>query len=269
MTIDSRLPPLNELISLKGKTALVTGGASGIGLAIAYRLAEAGALVCLTDANPEALHTAQVEFDTRGYTVSTLLCDISQEAAVISMMEAAASAMKRIDILVNNAGIYPQIALESMTATDFDRIISVNLKGTFLCSREAARHMMAQQSGTIINIASIDALHPSYRKHSAYDASKGAVVSFTRSLALELGQYNIRVNAIAPGGIITGGIFSQLSGSRLSQDRKVLKEFMARMAMGRMGRPDEVARVALFLASDMASYMTGSLVLVDGGYLVG
>jgi 2-deoxy-D-gluconate 3-dehydrogenase len=249
MTIVPNLPPLSEIINLQGKTALVTGGASGIGLAI--------------------VRASQEELTGQGYRACFVVCDISLEDSVTAMVEAAVQKMGRLDILVNNAGIYPQILLQEMTAADFDRVMGVNVRGTFLCSREASRQMIKQQSGCIINIASIDALHPSYKGHSAYDSSKGAVVMFTKSLALELGPYNIRVNAIAPGGIVTGGIFTQFSGSQPNQERKILKDFLSRMALGRMGRPDDVARVALFLASEMASYMTGSLVVVDGGYLIG
>jgi 2-deoxy-D-gluconate 3-dehydrogenase len=204
-----------------------------------------------------------------GYKAAFVECDVSREDEVQEMVSNAVRTMGGVDILVNNAGIYPSMPLTQMTGGDFEQVVSVNLKGTFLCSREVSRHMIEQrQGGSIINIASIGSLHPSAKGLSAYDASKGGVLMLTRSMALELGEYGIRVNAIAPGGILTEGVLSQ--GGRLSpqQMKAQLKGFMARTALGRMGSPDEIARVALFLASDLASYTTGSLIVVDGGYLL-
>ncbi len=156
-----------------------------------------------------------------------------------------------------------------MTSADFDRIIAVNLKSIFLCSRETSRIMIEQKiGGCIINLASIDAVHPSTTGFSAYDASKGGVLTITKSLAAELGRHYIRVNAIAPGAIMTEGARYRTTQNSTGSDRSLLKALMSRMALGRLGDADDVARVALFLASDMAGYMTGTVVFVDGGYLV-
>jgi len=269
MTSPKRYIPIDELISLARRRAVVTGGAMGIGFAISRRLAEAGATVLIADTNHEQARDAVQKLRDFGYQASFVPCDVSREDDVRDMVDAAVKAMGGIDILVNNAGIYPRIPLSQMTGGDFERVIAVNLSGTFLCSREVSQQMIAQGAdGCIINIASIDSLHPSAKELSAYDASKGGVLMLTRSLALELAQYGIRVNAIAPGGVLTGGALSAMSDSPTGAGKSQLKTFMARMALGRMGSADDIGRVALFLASDLASYMTGSLVVVDGGYLL-
>jgi 2-deoxy-D-gluconate 3-dehydrogenase len=262
-------PSAQELIKLTDKGALVTGGAAGIGYAIARRLAEAGARVIIVDVNGEKAARASEELKNFGYRAEPLVCDVSQETAVQNMVGEAADRLGSIDILVNNAGVYPQIPLAELTERDFDGVISVNLKGTLFCSRAASEKMVAQgRGGCIINITSIEAIHSSGDGMAAYAASKGAVLSLTRSLARELGKHDIRVNAIAPGSIRTEGIRSVFSGSASRESKERLKAFMSRMLLGRMGEADEVGRVALFLASDLASYITGSMVVVDGGYLV-
>lgn len=269
MSSFEELPPIAELISLKGKRAVVTGGARGLGLAIAYRLAEAGATVVIADIDDDDAKKSAESLIKAGFKALPVKCDVCSEDDVKRMVEFAGSQMGGIDILVNNAGIFPQIPLLQMTAEDFDKVISVNLRGTFLCSREASRLMIEQRTGgSIINLASIDAVHPSQKGLTAYDASKGAVLTLTKSLALELGQDDIRVNAIAPGGILTDSLRSLVTDTPSTQGKAQLKKFMARMSLGRMGRADEIARVALFLASEMSSYITGTLIVVDGGYLI-
>ena len=152
---------------------------------------------------------------------------------------------------------------------DWNKVIAVNLTGTFLCGRYAADAMITQgKGGSIINIASIEALHPSSTGMSAYDASKGGVLMLTKSMASELGKHAIRVNAIAPGAIKTRGMLSQTSPPGDRAQLKELKSFLSRIALGRMGDADDIARTALFLASDMAEYITGEMIIVDGGYLV-
>ena len=159
-----------------------------------------------------------------------------------------------------------------MTGDDFRQVLDVNLTGAFLCARYAAESMAGRKrGGCIINIASIEALHPSSTGMSAYDASKAGVVMLTRSLARELGPHGIRVNVVAPGGILTRAMTSQLGDTGEAGQKaqlRELKDFMKRMALGRMGEADDIARVVLFLASGLADYVTGDLVTVDGGYLV-
>jgi len=190
-------------------------------------------------------------------------------SAVQAMVKTAVGRMGGVDILVNNAGIYPVIPITEMTATDFEQVLAVNLKGMFYCSREAARDMLGRQAeGSIINIASIDALHPSSSGMTAYDSSKGGVLMFTKSLAVELGRQGIRVNAVAPGAVNTEGVRSRTAGLNPQDAMLQLREFFKRIALGRMGDSDEIARVVLFLASNMSSYLTGSVIVADGGYLL-
>ncbi|MFC2014152.1 SDR family NAD(P)-dependent oxidoreductase [Chloroflexota bacterium] len=264
--------PIKELMSLTAKCAVVTGGAKGIGLSISVRLAEAGARVLIVDMDADAAEEASNEIIEHGYQASFTRCDVSNEDEVKRMIDIVVKQMGGVDILVNNAGIYPRKPLVEMTGKDFERVLSVNLFGTFLCSRYACKEMIRRRrDGCIINIASIEAVHPSSTGMSAYDASKGGVLMLTKSMARELGPHGIRVNAIAPGAILTRevlqntGTYSQ-DGARAQL--KELKAFMSRMALGRMGKADDIARVALFLASELASYITGDLIVVDGGYLV-
>jgi NAD(P)-dependent dehydrogenase (short-subunit alcohol dehydrogenase family) len=268
MSAEKKFPPLNQLISLANKKALVTGGAMGIGFAIAYRLAEAGAAVTVADVNDDKGQQSAQDLTNAGYRAFFLHCDVSHEEDVKNAFNTAVGRMGGLDILVNNAGIFPFTPVMQMTAADIEKILAVNVKGLLYCAREAARRMLEQKrSGCIINLASIDSLHPSYKGLSVYDASKGAVLSMTKSLAKEWGPSGIRVNAIAPGGIMTEGTMAQSRASG-ETSRTGLREFLSRLPLGRMGVADDVGRVALFLASDLSSYMTGSLVLVDGGYLL-
>jgi 2-dehydro-3-deoxy-D-gluconate 5-dehydrogenase len=264
---NKKFTPLNELISLTNRKALVTGGAMGIGFAIAYRLAEAGAVVAIADFNEEKGQQAAQELIQNGFQSFFLHCDVSREEDVKNTTAEAISRMGNLDILVNNAGIFPLSPLAQMTSADIEKVLAVNLKGMIYFIREVSARMIEQKrSGCIINLASIDALHPSHRGLPVYDASKGAVLSLTRTMAVELGPSGIRVNAIAPGGILTEGALTQTRNS--GTGRAVLREFMARIPLGKMGIADEIGRVALFLASDLSAYVTGSLLVVDGGYLL-
>jgi 2-dehydro-3-deoxy-D-gluconate 5-dehydrogenase len=261
--------PLSDLVSLKGKRAVITGAAMGIGFAISRRLAEAGASVVIADINKEEAGKAAGCLKEMGYKPVVVECDVSSEEDIKNLFSRTAAEIGGVDILVNNAGIFPQIPLEKMTSSDFERIIAVNLKSMFLCIRETSRIMIEQKTGgCIINLASIDAVHPSTKGFSAYDASKGGVLTMTKSLAAELGRHYIRVNAIAPGAIMTEGARSRTTPDAVGSGRSLLKELMSRMALGRLGDADDIARVALFLASDMASYITGTCIFVDGGYLI-
>jgi len=261
-----------ELLDLKAKSAVVTGGAEGIGAAIAHRLAEAGAAVLIADINAAAAEKTAAAIRTAGYRASSCACDVSREEDVKNMVAAAVEQTRSIDIVVNNAGIYPRKPLLEMTGEDFERVVDINLLGTFLCSRYAAARMIeGRRGGCIINIASIEAVHPSSTGMAAYDASKAGVVMLTKSLARELGRDGIRVNAIAPGAILTRAVASHVGNQTVEEGKKQMKElkaFMARMALGRMGDADDIARVVLFLASELADYITGELIVVDGGYLI-
>lgn len=262
---------LNKLLDLTGKTAIVTG-AVGIGFGIASRLAEAGAKVMIASyKQPEIDDTVQ-KLTEKGFQAKGVQVDVSSEEDVKRMVEETVSAFGSIDILVNNAGIYPNIPLSQMKLPDFEKIIDVNLKGVFLCTKYVSEQMKKQgKGGKIINVTSIDALHPSMVGLAAYDASKHGVWGFTKNVALELSQDKIWVNAIAPGGIVTPGVqdLQKNAPADPSVDMaKVMEAFMAKIPMHRMGELDEIGKVALFLASDMSSYMTGSQIVVDGGALL-
>ena len=264
--------PLSQVIDLSSKVVVVTGGARGIGLGIAYRLAEAGAAVVIADRDKVAADSAAANLAAKGWKVTALAADVADATQVEALINAVVAAYGGIDILVNNAGIYPNVPVMQMSEKDFEHIISVNLKGGFLCSKAAAAQMIKQgRGGRIINISSIDALHPSMIGLAAYDASKHGVWGFTKSLALELAPEHIWVNAIAPGSISTPGTGTLESGVQavaagFTDD--VRKAFLEKIPMRRMGDADEIGKVALFLASDLSSYMTGSQIVVDGGVLL-
>ncbi len=270
MTERKQFTPIKDLINLTNRKAIVTGGAMGIGYAIAYRLAESGATVTVVDSNREKGDNAVQLLTDKGFRAFFIQCDVSQEEEVKNTFIISNQRMGSIDILVNNAGIYPCIPLVDMSVADYERIMAVNMKGVFLFSREVCQRMLVHKNGgSIINIASVDALHPSAVGFSAYDSSKGAVAALTRSLALEFGKQGIRVNAIAPGVILTEGAMTPTSGPGTTQTRSQLRDMARRIAIGRMGIADDIGRVALFLASGLSDYMIGSLVVVDGGYLIG
>jgi NAD(P)-dependent dehydrogenase (short-subunit alcohol dehydrogenase family) len=263
----SEYTPIGELINLTNKRAVVTGGAMGIGFAISYRLAEAGASIVIVDVDSERAEKASEELRSYGYEASFIQADVGKEKEVQAMVKTIMGELGGIDILVNNAGIYPYIPFAKITGDDIDKVLSVNLKGTLLCSREVSSNMIQQrQGGCIVNITSISSIRPVSKGFSIYDASKGGVHTLTKSMALELGQHSIRVNAIAPGSIMTEGMLSQGEGLQPSEWKAELKKFMASTVLGRLGRADDIGRVALFLASDLASYVTGTLIVVDGGY---
>lgn len=261
--------PINKLLDLSGKVAIVTGGAMGIGLGITSRLAEAGAAVVIADKSLEDAEKAAADLVSKGWKVKAVAADVSSEVDVSNLVEDTVKTFGGLDILVNNAGIYPNIPVSKMTLQDFEKVLAVNLKGAFLCTKYVAEQMIVQgRGGKIINVTSIDALHPSMAGLSAYDASKHGLWGFTKNTALELAQHKIWVNAIAPGGIATPGVAKMQSGISGADQSKAIEAFMAQIPMRRMGEPDDIGKVALFLASDMSSYMTGSQIVVDGGFLL-
>lgn len=252
-----------KLLDLSGKRAIVTGGAMGIGFAIAKRLADAGAKVLIADMNAAAAEAAAEKLPG----AVSMAVDVSEEAQVIGMVEKAAETFGGLDILVNNAGIYPTFQVLEATKAEFEKVIHVNLMGAFFAAKAAAKQMIAQgQGGKIINITSIDALHPSSVGLAFYDSSKHGLWGFSKNLALELAPYGITVNAIAPGGVATPG--TGLGAPANPVLAKITEAFMQKIPLHRMADADEIGKVALFLASDMSSYMTGSQVVVDGGTLL-
>ncbi len=263
---------LSELLDLSGKRVIVTGGAVGIGYGISYRLAEAGAQVIIADISQQNLDEARSKLSDKNWYVEYVLADVSKEADVQHIVKVASEAFDGVDILVNNAGIYPSILVMNMTLEDFDHVLSVNLKSVFMTTQAVANKMIDQGTGgKIINVTSIDALHPSSAGLAHYDASKHGVWGFTKNVALELAPHNITVNAVAPGGVATPGTQAAQDSGQMPEGvdmQKMLESFLNRIPMHRMGEPDDIGKVVLFLASDMSSYMTGSQVVVDGGVLL-
>lgn len=264
--------PLNKLLDLSGKTAIVTGGALGIGFGIAFRLAEAGAKVVVADLKEQEAFQAVEQLTSQGFKAKAIKVDVSNQADVLNLVEVTVAEFGAVDILVNNAGIYPSTPVSQMSLDDFKKVLAINLESVFLCTKSVSEQMIKQgRGGRVINITSIDALHPSSVGLAHYDASKHGVWGFTKNVALELAPHKIWVNAIAPGGILTPGVKqlqSKIPASAAVDMQQVLEEFLNKIPMHRMGNPDDIARVALFLASEMSSYMTGSQVVVDGGVLL-
>lgn len=256
--------------SLDGRNAVVTGGAMGIGRGIAARLLEAGANVLIADLDEAAAQQTASELaaETTG-KVAAMRVDVTEDGAGAAMVERIVSELGSVEILVNNAGIYPIQPQLEMPVETFDKILAVNVRGVAYCSQAAGRQMVTQGGGgSIINIASMDGFHPTMVGLAAYNASKGGVVMFTKGLALELAPHGIRVNAIAPGAISTEGTERHREQLSAEERERAAAAIVRRVPLGRQGLPDDIAKVAVFLASPAADYMTGETVLVDGGFLL-
>lgn len=251
---------------LTGKSAVVTGGAMGIGFGIANRLVEAGANVLIADLNEDKAAQAAGRL---GSAAAYIAADVSSDDVGNKIVAACIERFGTVDIFVNNAGIYPMAPVMEAAAELFDRVYRINVRGLVVCSKAAAAQMIKQGGGgKIINIASIDSFHPSAIGLAAYDSSKGAVLMFTKNFALEMGAYGINVNGIAPGGITTEGSSKPLEGLSDEQQKAMTAAFLKMIPLGRMGVPDDIGKAAVFLASSAADYMTGETIIVDGGRLL-
>jgi 2-deoxy-D-gluconate 3-dehydrogenase len=262
---------ITQLFDLTGKSAIVTGAGMGIGQAIAMRLAEAGASVLITDLDMDAAGQTVEQINAGGGKVESIRADASSAADARKVIQASMDAFGRLDILVNNAGIFSFSPSLQISEETWDKTLNVNLRGMFFHCQAAAQEMLkARRGGKIINIASMDGLHPTQVGLTHYNASKGGVIMLTKALALELAPHNILVNAIAPGPIATPGAAAMADSlqARGEPIEELTENFMARLPSHRMGEPDDIAKVAVFLASAAADYMAGSLVVVDGGYLL-
>jgi 3-oxoacyl-[acyl-carrier protein] reductase len=245
---------------LNGKVALVTGGARGIGKAIAMKLAAQGADIAILDAgNPEVTEQTAAELRGLGVKAFGARCDITDYDQVTAAVAQIKEALGGVDILVNNAGITRDKLALRMSPEDFDAVISVNLKGTFLMIKALYADFMKKRAGRIINIASISGLMGNAGQAN-YSASKAGVVGLTKTIARELASRNVTCNAIAPGFIETP------MTANMNQD--ALEEACKSIPLRRMGKPEDVAAVAAFLASDGAGYITGSVINVDGGFFM-
>jgi len=240
--------------------ALVTGAGRGMGKAVAQRLAQEGARVVVAEVSPELGASAAEEINAAGGHAMAVAADVSRSDDVQGMFEQVVSTYGRLDILVNNAGIAVGKPLLEYTEAEWDRQMGVNVKGVFLCSQAAARLMVPQRSGKIVNFASTSAFVASSRPGVAYDTSKGAVRQMTTSMAAELAPHGINVNAVAPGTVAT-----EMTRESVSTEEGMAWQ-LARIPLGRLAQPDDVAGVVLFLCSAEASYITGHTFLVDGGW---
>jgi NAD(P)-dependent dehydrogenase (short-subunit alcohol dehydrogenase family) len=248
-------------MTLAGRVAIVTGGSRGLGLAMAEALANAGAAVVVAARTKSELDTFVHVQRELGHLAFACQTDITNEIAVEAMTEATIGAFGRIDILVNNSGIVASTPLLEQPSEEWDRVVATNLRGVYLATREVGGHMVAQRSGKIINIASNFALQ-GVANHAAYSATKAGVIAFTRSMAIEWAQYNIQVNAIAPG------YFATPLNAALREDHEATQRVVKTIPARRMGRPEEIAPWLLHLAGAASDFMTGEIIVVDGGQSV-
>ena len=247
---------------LADKVALVTGAAQGIGLACARAFAREGARVLVTDLNEDAGRSEVLRLRSEGAQASFAACDVSRKDHVVAAVKAAVNEFGRLDILVANAGIVHAADFLDLEEADFDRVLAVNLKGIFLAGQAAARQMVKQGSGgSIVNMSSVNAVM-AIPNQVPYVVSKGAINQLTKVMALALAPHRIRVNGIGPGTILT-----ELARTAVLGNREAERKILSRTPLGRMGQPEEVAQVAVFLASDEASYLTGQTIYPDGGRL--
>ncbi len=255
------------MFALNGKVALVTGGGSGIGAAIATLFARQGAHVVILDVDLDAARTIAASITAGRGLVDAHRCDVADAASVGAAIDATAAAHRRIDILVNNAGIAHVGTVERTEEADMDRLFRVNVKGVYLCARAVVPIMVAQGGGVILNMASITSLI-GVPERFAYSMSKGAVLTMTMSLAVDYLKHRIRCNCICPARIHTPFVDQFVARHYAGREAETLRALAAYQPIGRMGTPEEVAALALYLCSDEASFVTGQAYPIDGGVLV-
>jgi len=247
------------MFKLNDKVAMVTGAARGLGQAIAVKMAEAGADVALCDLNDEWLEESADKVKALGRRVECYSVNVAEGESVTAGVKAIQKDFGKIDILINNAGITKDGLIMRMSEDDWDAVLNVNLKGVFLCTKAAMRGMMKQRSGTIVNIASVIGLMGNAGQAN-YAASKGGVISFSKSVAKELASRNVRCNAVAPGFIKTA--------MTDALDEDVQNKMKELIPLGRFGDPEDIANVVLFLASDASAYVTGQVLSTCGGMVM-
>lgn len=246
-------------MELQNKVALITGGAQGIGKTISEELVQNGAHVVLGDVNLEGAQATAEAINNNGGSASAVKIDVSNPAEVKQVFDSILKDKKPIDIMINNAGITRDGLMIRMKEADWDRVLNINLKGTFLCSQQAAKQMMKQKSGVIVNIASIVGVMGNFGQAN-YSASKAGVIGLTKTLAREVASRGIRVNAVAPGFIDT-------EMTRVL-DESVRQSLIEQIPLAKLGLPEDVARCVAFLVSDRSSYITGQVINVNGGMLM-
>ena len=254
--------------SLKNKTAIITGGASGIGEAISKRFAEAGAYVHIVDYNKEASEAVVSEIKKKNFLVESHFCDVSNQKEVLTTVDKIAD-NGVIDILINNAGVAHVGNVENTPEEDFDRLYRINVKGVYNCLYAVIPHMKKNKSGIIINMASVASI-VGISDRFAYAMTKGAILTMTYSVAKDYIDYNIRCNAISPARIHTPALLIRMSidsGNRCPDICEMFDKLSESQPIGRMGKPEEVADLALYLCSDNAGFITGTNFPIDGGFI--
>ena len=246
-------------MELKGKVALITGAGRGIGRALARGLAQAGACVAVNDLDAGSAEQAAAELAAAGFDAAAFAADVADPDAVDSLLAAVLARWGRLDVLVNNAGVEPHGSLLDFQLAEWQRTLAVNLTGPFLTSQAAARPMQAQGGGVIVNIGSIAGRAAGLRNRAAYVASKTGLLGFTRECAREFAAYNIRVNAVCPGVIITE------MTAHLRENEQMMRKWLEDIPQARLGEPEDVVGLVVFLCTDAARYITGQAINVDGG----
>ncbi len=255
------------MFRLDGKTAIVTGGGSGIGRAISECFAKQGAKVAILDVQDDAAAATVSAIESIGGVAGSWRCDITSAADLDRTMNEVEARFGPLNILVNNAGIAHVGTVETTSETDFDRVMSVNVKGAFLCSQAAIRRMVPRGGGVILNMASIASLI-GVADRFAYQTSKGAILAMTYSLAIDYMKKGIRCNCIAPARVHTPFVEGFVKKTYPGREEEMMKKLSEYQPIGRMGRPDEIGALALYLCSDEASFITGVCYPIDGGVLV-
>jgi 2-keto-3-deoxy-L-fuconate dehydrogenase len=256
--------PGSDSFRLDSKTAVITGGGSGIGEAICLKFGASGATVCVLDVNQKAAEKTVQQIKAAGGNAFAYACDVTDQSKVKQQFEAISN-QHRIQILVNNAGISHIGSLENTTEADFDRVFQVNVKGFYNCLLATVGHMKANGGGVILNMASI-AGSTGIADRFAYSMTKGAVIAMTYSVAKDYLAYNIRCNCISPARVHTPFVDGYLQKNYPGREQEMFEKLSKAQPVGRMARPDEVASMALYLCSDEGSFMTGMDYLLDGGF---
>jgi NAD(P)-dependent dehydrogenase (short-subunit alcohol dehydrogenase family) len=245
--------------NFENQVVLVTGAGRGIGRAIALAFAREGARVAVNDINPATCEAVAQEIRSDGGQAAAFHADVANKLAVQSMLIDLEDRWGRVDVLINNAGVEPHKSIVQLDEWDWNRTIDVNLKGAFICSQSVGRMMIKQGGGVIVNIASIAGRAAGLRDRSAYVASKTGLIGFTKECAREFAAHHIRVNAVCPGVIITE------MTAHLRDNEAQMQKWLEDIPLGRLGEPDDVTGLVLFLCSDAARYITGQAINVDGG----